>query len=37
VARTVQFLSDNRDDEHLIEGADVPEEEDPELADASEI
>lgn len=39
VARTVQFLSDNRDDEHLIEGADVdvPEEEEPELADASEV
>src|SRR5688500_15695607 len=37
VARSVQFLSDNRDDEHLIEGADVPEEEQPELADASEV
>ena len=36
VARTVQFLSDNRDDEHLIDGTDVPEEEEPELADASE-
>lgn len=36
VARSVQFLSDNRDDEHLIEEADVPEEE-PELADASEV
>jgi single-strand DNA-binding protein len=37
VARTVQFLSDNRDDEHLIEEAEVPEEEQPELADASEV
>ena len=37
VARTVQFLSDNRDDEHLIEGADVPVEEEPALADASEV
>jgi single-strand DNA-binding protein len=40
VARTVQFLSDHRDDDHLngvIDGADVPEEEDPELADASEV
>jgi single-strand DNA-binding protein len=37
VARTVQFLSDNRDDEHLIESADVPEEEEPNLADASEV
>lgn len=37
VARTVQFLSDNRDDEHLIDGADLPEEEEPELADASEV
>jgi single-strand DNA-binding protein len=36
VARTVQFLSDNRDDEHLIEGADMPVEEEPALADASE-
>jgi single-strand DNA-binding protein len=36
VARTVQFLSDNRDDQHLIEGADHPEEEEAELADASE-
>jgi hypothetical protein len=35
VARTVQFLSDNRDDEHLIEAAEVPEEE-TEL-DASEV
>ena len=37
VARTVQFLSDNRDDAHLIEGADLPEEEQLELADASEV
>jgi single-strand DNA-binding protein len=37
VARTVQFLSDNRDDEHLIESTDVPEEEEPEMADASEV
>jgi single-strand DNA-binding protein len=40
VARTVQFLSDHRDDDHLngvIDGADVPEEEEPELADASEV
>jgi single-strand DNA-binding protein len=40
VARTVQFLSDNRDDEHLtnvIEGADLPEEEETELADATEV
>jgi single-strand DNA-binding protein len=37
VARSVQFLSDNRDDEHLIEAADVPDEEEPELADASEV
>ena len=36
VARTVQFLSDNRDDEHLIESADVPEEEETELAEPSE-
>lgn len=36
VARTVQFLSDNRDDEHLIDGTDVPEEDEPELANASE-
>ena len=37
VARTVQFLSDSRDDAHLIEGADLPEEEQLELADASEV
>jgi len=37
VARTVQFLSDNRDDAHLIEGADLPEEEEPALVDASEV
>lgn len=37
VARTVQFLSDNRDDNHLIDGTDVPEEEEPELADASQV
>ena len=37
VARTVQFLSDNRDDAHLIDGADLPVEEEPELADASEV
>ena len=36
VARTVQFLSDNRDDEHLIESADVPEEEQADLAEPSE-
>jgi single stranded DNA-binding protein len=36
VARTVQFLSDNRDDEHLLDSVDVPEEEEPELADASD-
>jgi len=36
LARTVQFLSDNRDDEHLIDGADLPGEEEPELANASE-
>jgi hypothetical protein len=36
VARTVQFLSENRDDEHLIGDADVPDAEKPELADASE-
>jgi single-strand DNA-binding protein len=39
VARTVQFLSDSRDDQHLIdatEAADLPEEEETELADASE-
>ena len=37
VARTVQFLSDNRDDEHLIEQTDHPEEEEAELAEASEV
>ena len=43
VARTVQFLSDNRDDDglfeqpSLIEGTDVPDEEEAELADASEV
>ena len=37
VARTVQFLSDNRDDAHLIDGADLPAEEEPGLADASEV
>jgi single-strand DNA-binding protein len=36
VARTVQFLSDNRDDEHLIESADVPEDEETELPEPSE-
>lgn len=36
VARIVQFLSDNRDDEHLIDGADLSEEEEPELVDAWE-
>jgi len=35
IARIVQFLSDSRDDEHLIEQADLAEEE--ELADASEV
>ena len=35
VARTVQFLSDNRDDEHLIEN-DVPEDEEADLAEPSE-
>jgi single-strand DNA-binding protein len=33
VARTVQFLSGSRDDDHSVEGADVPEEEAAELAD----
>jgi len=37
VARTVQFLSDSRDDQHLIEEADHPEEEEAELAEASEV
>ena len=40
VARTVQFLSENRDDERLtdvIDGADVPQEEEAELADASKV
>jgi len=37
VARTVQFLSENRDDAHLIDGADLPEEEEPALVDASEV
>ena len=37
VARTVQFLSDNRDDAHLIDGAELPGEEEPELADATEV
>ena len=37
VARTVQFLSDNRDDAHLIDGADIPQEEEPETADAPEV
>ena len=37
VARTVQFLSENRDDAHLIDGADLPEEEEPALLDASEV
>jgi|SRR5688572_2475135 len=37
VARTVQFLSDNRDDPHLIEETDHPEEEEAELAEASEV
>jgi single-strand DNA-binding protein len=37
VARTVQFLSDNRDDAHLIDGAELPGEEEPELADAAEV
>ena len=39
VARTVQFLSSNRGDEHLaeaIDGADVPEEEEADLAEPSE-
>ena len=39
VARTVQFLSDNRDDERLndvIDDADVPEEEEAELVDPTE-
>ena len=37
VARTVQFLSDNRDAEHLIDEDDVPEDEEadqPELSEA---
>jgi single-strand DNA-binding protein len=37
VARTVQFLSDSRDDEHLIQQTDLPEEEDAEFANASEV
>jgi single-strand DNA-binding protein len=37
VARTVQFLSDNRDDEHLIEEADIPEEEETELPDTAGV
>jgi single-strand DNA-binding protein len=37
VARTVQFLSDSRDDQHLIEEADHLEEEEAELAEASEV
>jgi len=37
VARTVQFLSDNRDDAPLIDGAELPGEEEPELADATEV
>ena len=37
VARTVQFLSENRDDAHLIDGADLPEEEEPALVDASQV
>lgn len=39
VAQSVQFLSDNRDNERLtdvINDADVPDEEEPELADASQ-
>jgi single-strand DNA-binding protein len=36
VARAVQFLSGNRDDEALVETADVPGEEEPALADTSE-
>ena len=38
VARTVQFLSDNRDDrlDDVIENTDVPEEEEAELAEPSE-
>jgi len=41
VARTVQFLSDNRDDEHLIEESglpeDLPDEAETELVDVSEV
>ena len=40
VARTVQFLSGSRDDERLtdaIGGADLPEEEEAELADPAEV
>ena len=37
VARTVQFLSDNRDDQHLIEETDHLEEEEAGLAEASEV
>ena len=37
VARAVQFLSDSRDGEHLIEQTDLAEEEDVELANASEV
>ena len=36
IAQSVQFLSDNRDDEHLIEETNVPEEEEPELAEPTE-
>ncbi|HEY3475861.1 MAG TPA: single-stranded DNA-binding protein [Anaerolineales bacterium] len=35
IARTVQFLSDTRDGEQLIDGTDVPEEEEAEPADVS--
>ena len=37
VARTVQFLSDRRDDDQLVEGASVPEEEELQLVDTSQV
>lgn len=36
VARTVQFLSGSRDDEHVVDGAEAPGEEAAELADTPE-
>jgi single-strand DNA-binding protein len=37
VAQSVQFLSDSRADDSLVEGADLTGEEEVELADASEV